>query len=359
MKDLICVVDEPWDTSQENVKRCLELGITRFIAPPGLVSKIKPLGRTEVISSQNNGNTDGLLLCTPNDTEIREGKAQGLDISVEYVILQKSDEKKAIEAASAGADRIIISAEDWKIIPFENLIAELHDKGCTLYAKIETIEDAKLALSALEIGVDGLVISSKADWISDIVKDLQGNGKAQFDLFPSEIVEIRPLANGERVCVDTCSLLVPGEGMLIGSQSDTFYLIHGETLKTEFADPRPFRVNAGAVHAYALMADGRTKYLSELSSGDEVAIIKNDGVSRSAIIGRSKIETRPLLLIRSQSGETSSSIILQNAETIMLVLEDGNAKSVASLEIGDKILTHRVNGGRHFGKAIQETILEQ
>ncbi|MFQ5820997.1 MAG: 3-dehydroquinate synthase II [Candidatus Heimdallarchaeota archaeon] len=359
MKDLICVVKEPWETSQENVKRCLELGITRFIAPPELVSKIKPLGRAKVISSKNNESTDGLLLSSPDESKIHELKAQGFDISVEFVIQRKSDEKRAIAAATAGADRVLVSTTDWKIIPFENLIAELHDQGCQLFAKVETVEDAKLAIHTLEVGVDGLVISSEVDWLSDIAQEIRGTQQAKFDLTPSEIIEIRTLSNGERVCIDTCSLLVPGEGMLVGSQSDTFYLIHGETLKTEFADPRPFRVNAGAVHAYALMADGRTKYLSELSSGDEVAIVNDKGMSRIAIIGRNKIETRPLLLIRSQAEESFSSIILQNAETIMLVSRDGEAKSVASLEVGDSVLVHRVNGGRHFGKAIQETIVEK
>lgn len=33
---------------------------------------------------------------------------------------------------------------------------------------------------------------------------------------------------------------------------------------------RPFRVNAGPVHSYALLADGSTKYLSELAAGDQV-----------------------------------------------------------------------------------------
>ncbi len=359
MKDIICVVDTSWEDSHENVKRCLELGITRFIAPPEIAAKIKPLGRTEVISTENNGNSDGLLLDYPDESKIREFKAEGRDISIEYVIQKKSDEEDVITAAKAGADRVIITAADWKIIPFENLIAELHDMGCQIYAKVESEEDARLALRTLEIGVDGLVFSTNVDWLENIVQEIKGTNIATFELTSSEIVEIRPLTNGERVCIDTCSLLVPGEGMLIGSQSDTFYLIHGETLKTEFADPRPFRINAGAVHAYALMADGRTKYLSELNSGDEVAIVSNNGSYRSAIIGRNKTETRPLLLIRTNSGDNHSSIILQNAETIMMVLEEGKAKSVAKLEIGDRVLVHRVNGGRHFGKAINETIIEK
>ncbi len=101
MKDIICVVDTSWENSHENVKRCLELGITRFIGPPEVVSKIKPLGRTEVISTINNGNTDGLLLDYPDESKIREFNAEGRDISIYYVIQTKSDEEDVITAAKA------------------------------------------------------------------------------------------------------------------------------------------------------------------------------------------------------------------------------------------------------------------
>ena len=64
---------------------------------------------------------------------------------------------------------------------------------------------------------------------------------------------------------------------------------------SEFVPSRPFRVNAGAVHAYCLMADGSTKYLSELTAGDRVAIANPSNEIRSATIGRLKIERRPFL----------------------------------------------------------------
>lgn len=34
---------------------------------------------------------------------------------------------------------------------------------------------------------------------------------------------------------------------------------------------RPFRINAGPVHSYTLLADGSTKYLAELEAGDQVS----------------------------------------------------------------------------------------
>ena len=54
---------------------------------------------------------------------------------------------------------------------------------------------------------------------------------------------------GDRVCIDTTSMMVPGEGMLIGSYSKAMFLVHSESLESEYVASRPFRVNAGPVQA--------------------------------------------------------------------------------------------------------------
>ena len=56
-------------------------------------------------------------------------------------------------------------------------------------------------------------------------------------------------------------------------------------------------MNAGPPHSYVLMADGKTKYIAELTSGDEVMLVSDNGKSRAATIGRLKIEKRPFLRI--------------------------------------------------------------
>ena len=79
------------------------------------------------------------------------------------------------------------------------------------------------------------------------------------------------------------------------------------------------------------------------------------GAARSAIVGRTKIERRPLLLVEAQAeaGGAKASLILQNAETIRLVTPDGSAISVVNLAAGNKILGCALEGGRHFGMAGQ------
>jgi len=59
-------------------------------------------------------------------------------------------------------------------------------------------------------------------------------------------------------------------------------------------------VNAGAVHAYVRNAEGGTNYLAELSSGDEVQVVDTAGHTREAIVGRVKIEKRPMFRIQAE-----------------------------------------------------------
>ena len=46
------------------------------------------------------------------------------------------------------------------------------------------------------------------------------------------------------------SLMVPGEGMLVGNFARALFLVHSECAESSYIASRPFRVNAGAVHAY-------------------------------------------------------------------------------------------------------------
>lgn len=50
-----------------------------------------------------------------------------------------------------------------------------------------------------------------------------------------------------RVCVDLASLLVPGEGLLVGSFARALFLVHSECSESAYINSRPFRINAGPV----------------------------------------------------------------------------------------------------------------
>lgn len=64
----------------------------------------------------------------------------------------------------------------------------------------------------------------------------------------------------------------------------------------------------GPVHAYVAVPGGKTCYLSELKAGKEVIVVDQNGSQRSAIVGRVKIETRPLILVEGKVGHLYTSI---------------------------------------------------
>lgn len=49
------------------------------------------------------------------------------------------------------------------------------------------------------------------------------------------------------------------------------------------------------MHAYVAAPGGKTAYLSELQSGSEVLVVDPGGRQRTAVVGRIKVEQRPLV----------------------------------------------------------------
>ncbi|MBR4180730.1 MAG: 3-dehydroquinate synthase II [Candidatus Methanomethylophilaceae archaeon] len=266
-------------------------------------------------------------------------------------------EAQAVAMSMAGKKKaVIVTTSDWTIIPLENLIAKFGTSGTEVYACASTTEDAKLFLTTMEKGVDGVVIDVADPLKLHAFADVVSGGSES--LSEVKVVSVTPVEVGDRVCIDTCSMMVPGEGMLIGSYSSCLFLIQSESEENGYVASRPFRVNAGAVHCYIEVPGGGTRYLSELSSGDSVLICGRDGKTRVASIGRCKVERRPLLMVTATDGEKSYSVMLQNAETIKVVTREGS-KPVTKVEPGDILLAKLGSGGRHFGMSIDESITEK
>ncbi|MDI3482251.1 MAG: 3-dehydroquinate synthase [Candidatus Methanomethylophilaceae archaeon] len=261
--------------------------------------------------------------------------------------------KKVMDAA--GKSSFVVSTKDWKVIPLENLVAAFQNSDSHLVAVAQSLEEAGLFLKTLERGVDAVLLEPES-WDDDEISDILLS-QERIELRPVRVGGVRPLPLSDRVCVDTCSLMSPGEGMLVGSQSSCLLLIESESEESQYVASRPFRVNAGAVHAYVLTPGGKTRYLSELRGGDEVLLVNAKGESRRAVIGRCKIEKRPMLLIELEHEGNRYNAIVQNAETVRLVTPDGSI-SVSELRSGDEVLASVSSGGRHFGMMVDETIRE-
>ncbi len=283
-------------------------------------------------------------------------------LCLRLIVRDRKDEEKAEKAADKGANYIAISCPDWKIIPLENLIAR--NRGSTkLLAEVSNAAEAKLALETLELGVDGIVLKtsdvSEVKSTLSILAELEGSEESSIRLVLAKVIGSRQLGMGARVCIDTCDIMASGEGMLVGSSSSGLFLVQAEVQENPHVEPRPFRVNAGPVSSYILVPGNGTRYLSELRAGDEALVVGRGGKSRRAIVGRVKIERRPLLMVEAEAEGDRVKVIVQNAETIRLMTRDGS-KPVTELEQGDEVLVYHQRGGRHFGTLVEEeTVIER
>jgi len=286
-------------------------------------------------------------------------KSRGKKVGRRFKVSSNKDIEKILDSAKKGLDFVIIEVKDWKIIPLENIIAKLHKLHTQIFAIANNPKEARKMFSILDVGVDAVIFNTGS--MNAVREALVYLGSKSFDLSAAKIIDIQEVGDGERVCIDTASMLNKGEGMLIGNRANFLFLIHNESVGSSFTSPRPFRVNAGAVHCYTLSPDGTTKYLSELETGVEVLVLDTKGKARRATIGRCKIEKRPMLMIKAKVGEEIGGIIAQDAETIRLVKSNGHLISVTHLKKGDSVLVHsKTATGRHFGMEVSdEYILEK
>jgi 3-dehydroquinate synthase II len=304
-------------------------------------------------------NCDITVLNQFDENQLTNLKHEGKKTALKISIKGKEDENTAVKAAELQADYILLNCQDWRVIPLENLIARTSGKT-KLIAEVSNAEEAQLVLEALELGTDGVLLKT-AD-INELTKTITIVKKqtVKIELTTGKITAVQQIGTGARVCVDTCDLMAPGEGILVGCQSAGFFLVEAEVHENPYVQPRPFRVNAGAASLYTLTSPQHTRYLSELKAGDEVLIVNREGNAKQTNVGRAKIEMRPLLLIEAGVQGAKIKTILQNAETIQLVTP-GGSKPVTELKAGDEVVVHiAAKGGRHFGVAVpDETVIER
>ncbi|AXV39201.1 3-dehydroquinate synthase II [Methanobacterium sp. BAmetb5] len=362
-----------WDKKKQFITTALESGMDHVVDFSD-VDNIRRLGNVKLISDIDgsdvmlvgrNSEGDGTLIIPDDLSEskdlaaVKRLKRMDKKVAAYVEILTKKHQELAALLGKE-ADYLILMGRDWKVIPLENLIAGLQDEDVKIIAAVADYDEAKVALETMEHGTDGILLCpheiSHIKKVSELIDKIKSES---YQLKPATITKVEPVGIGDRVCVDTCSMMHLGEGMLVGSYSQGLFLVHSESMESEYVASRPFRVNAGPVHAYVMTPGNKTKYLSELETGDEVLTVDQEGNSKVAIVGRVKIEKRPLMLVEAESDGVILRTLLQNAETIRLVSEDGTPLSVAELKVGDKVMIYLDPKARHFGMAIEETIIEK
>jgi 3-dehydroquinate synthase II len=366
-----------WEARKNRITAGLESGVDWVLVDATDVERVRELGDVDVAAFVDgdrpegaaapdlavvgkNGEGDGTMDLPPDlsgSADLTALRRDGGHDGAFVRILGEEYEAFAGEAAAAAAHLLVV-AEDWTIIPLENLIARV-DEETDLVAGVESAEAARTAFETLEVGVDGVLLdSSDPDEIRRTVELRDAAATEHLDLRWGEVVDVERVGSADRVCVDTGSLMNGDEGMLVGSMSRGLLFVHAETADSPYVASRPFRVNAGAVHAYVRVPGDETKYLAELESGDEVLVVDTDGNTRTAVVGRAKIETRPMFRVEVAVENDTVESLVQNAETIKLETEDGPV-AVTDLEAGDEVKLFYEATARHFGTAVEERIIEK
>ncbi|QHS16945.1 3-dehydroquinate synthase II [Halopenitus persicus] len=357
---------------ESDVPRVRELGdvnVAAFRADADVVDEAEPEDaageRADAYIVGKDGEGDGTI-SMPEDLSgsadlstlrRRDDRAQGV-----YTRILDERYEAFAEAAAADAEYTIVVGEDWTIIPLENLIARVGEET-HLVAGVTSAAEAQTAFETLESGSDGVLVDADSpDAIRGAVEARDAAERERLELSYATVTEVEQAGMADRVCIDTGSLMDHDEGMLVGSMSRGLFFVHAETAESPYVASRPFRVNAGAVHAYVRTPDGGTKYLAGLKSGDEVQVVDTEGRTREAIVGRVKIEKRPMFRVEAEvetdDGVDRVETLLQNAETIKVATSEGRT-AVTDLEAGDEIALYYEDVARHFGESVEESIIEK
>jgi 3-dehydroquinate synthase II len=241
-----------------------------------------------------------------------------------------------------------------RVIPLENAVAA-RGRRFHLWTIARTPEEVPGALGALEHGADLVIVDVRRPEEVDRL-ELLVEGPLPSHLEWSRLVlrSVAPAGVGDRVIVDTTSLLSPAEGMLVGSAAAFLFHVASEAEGSGFSRPRPFRVNAGAAHSYILLADGSTRYLSELRPGDAVLVATPDASARSVRVGRIKIERRPMVLLAAEDQGAVRTLFAQEAESVRVTTDTGRVPTTA-IRAGAIVRGIRLPAARHLGLAVEET----
>jgi len=284
----------------------------------------------------------------------RRGHATGW-----WTRIADADSMQAAADRGGNHDALIVELADDTNIPLELLLARFQGSKTRVLKCVDTFEDARLACGVLESGCDGVLVRPQAfELLPEFDQWRRSEVTSKVQLSTAEVTEVRSIGMGSRVCVDTVDLLGPEDGMVVGSTAAGGVVVCAEVHPLPYMKLRPFRVNAGALHSYLAAPAGRTAYLSEIAGGDEVLIVSSTGTVRPVVVGRAKMEVRPLLMIVARCGATIIKVALQNDWHVRIFDGDGNARSITTIRPGEAILASTWEGARHVGIGVREQLWE-
>jgi 3-amino-4-hydroxybenzoic acid synthase len=336
---------------------------------PELLATLPTTIRSVLVADDNRPGmgcaADGVtVLCTVEDVHQlavlrEEHRAGNQNIAALVNVVDDRTLSLACQAATT-LPYTVVQFRDPTKIPLEIVIAAADNSQGQLVCRADSLEEAGVIIDVLEKGSDGVLMAPKdVTEVFGLMNLLQVR-TSDLALAKLTVDSIEHSGLGDRVCVDTCTHFEPDEGILVGSYSHGFILCCSETHPLPYMPTRPFRVNAGALQSYVFGQDNRTNYLSELEAGSPVLAVGADGRTRRIVVGRIKLESRPLLTIRAHSEDgIPVTLIVQDDWHVRVLGPGGTVLNVTELKPGDQLLGHVATEKRHVGWPVGEFCIEK
>lgn len=287
-----------------------------------------------------------------------------INYETEIGIYMKVENKEVLDEVVESAklfQYILIEFDMQTNIPLELVLAcSQHNNAC-ICKIVKASYEGWIASMVMEMGCNIVIL--KTDDMQNVIEmqakivSMQCN---KLNIKELTVTELKHVGMGDRVCIDTTSMMKENEGFILGSTSSGGILVSSETHYLPYMELRPFRVNAGGLHMYIWNMNGDTYYLSELQAGKGVMAVDSSGNTRGLIVGRIKIERRPLLLIKAvEDSGIEVNLFVQDDWHVRIIGSNGSVLNCTELEPGDRVLGYTCKSGRHVGINIDETVIEK
>jgi 3-dehydroquinate synthase II/3-amino-4-hydroxybenzoic acid synthase len=342
---------------------CLDQFLTERFQRLDVILHIEgPSDWADFAKTRSNGSTAPKAIASADEGVLQLARSAGLPTCLRATICGSPDLDWAI-ATGRHCDYIVLRFLDPTNIPLELVLAEYQSSRTAVLKEVrdpEALEDILASLGTMEVGADGLVLTpSTIDGMARVLPIIRRASSPSVNLEPARITASRAVGMGHRACVDLVTLFSPTEGLLVGSTSQGGVLCCAEVFHLPYMERRPFRINAGGVHSYVFGPNGRTQYLSELRAGLQCLVVDMGGETRTAPLGRVKIEIRPLRQLSCVfEGGEQLGLILQDDWHVRVFGSDGSPRNITELRPGDEVMAHRAPMGRHVGIHVSEFIQE-
>ncbi|MEU8695582.1 3-dehydroquinate synthase II family protein [Streptomyces sp. NPDC048665] len=357
------------DIATPVIEEAVHVGVDGFVSDdPELLASIPPSKRkvglilpdTPKPAAEKLAQTADLLIVDHTLAGQYEPASPDAEKGVFVTVTGEESLDVACTVAASAAWTVVEFQQDPSKIPLEILLGATDKAEGKLITVVTDLEDAEITLTVLERGPEGVLLRPAAVGEATALTDICQESTEQLQLEELTVTRLAHVGLGDRVCVDTCTHFRQNEGILVGSHATGMILVSSETHPLPYMPTRPFRVNAAALHSYSLTPANRTRYLAELRSGSELLAVDTDGRTRRVVVGRIKMESRPMLLIEAESPSGATvNVIAQDDWHVRVLGPGGSVHNITELKPGDVILGYALTDQRHVGYPIREFLHEQ